>query len=94
MSASLYHSPWVAGTRAVGCFGPVHVEHNTTRERLEQDLVSVLWRLSRKAEALGANAVIGLSVDIHLGERDRYRLVAVGTAARLEPIAEPARRVA
>lgn len=84
MQAPLYQSPWVPGTRVTTCLGALSVEARTRVGTLETDLVGLLGRLSTRATWLGANAVVGVTVEAELVDGEEVLLRATGTAVRLE----------
>lgn len=97
MSVELYLSPWVSGTRAAASFGPIHSEvfvvEELVRDRENEWLLAeeeLLDLLARRAECLGANAIVGLELEAdpfaEIGVLRGLRLHATGTAAKLEPL--------
>ena len=85
-SITLHHAPWVNGSRSAGTFGPVSLELPSGPGSFESDLEALLRALSLRAGALGANAIVGLTIDVHLEDAGGYQLRACGTATRLESI--------
>ena len=93
----LYDSPWVSGTRAVAYFGPILCELfvedgvDDRTEAWEKAEGQLLEALRDKAQALGANAVVGFEVTLDPFAKSKtgaagLSLQAVGTAAKLEPL--------
>ena len=71
--------------RSIGAFiGLAPIEYLTDAERARADC---LTELCRKAEATGANGVIGLQFQASETSDGSTRVLAYGEAVRLEPIA-------
>ncbi len=96
---SLYVSPWVSGTRAGAYFGPLCTEMFVADTKSEKNREKcfinaekkLLLLIKTKAHKLGANSVVGLEITVdpfHKTEEgtEGILLVAVGTAAKLEPL--------
>ena len=95
----LYDKPWVGGTRAAAYFGPIMGEcflpddENIDRsDSWSKAVLELLEKLRAMASVLGANSVVGVEVTLDpfalcptTGEKG-LKLLAVGTAALLEPL--------
>jgi hypothetical protein len=79
-------SPWISGTKAVLYHGP-HVVTGKAAGALEAVAVvdRLLCELEGIAEKLGANAVVGLVVNVELVP-EGYLVTVEGTPAKLEPL--------
>lgn len=82
-SGSRPHNALRETFRSIGAFiGLAPIEYLTDAERAREEALSVL---ARRAEALGADAVIGICFEAGEDAEGSTRVTARGNAVRLEP---------
>jgi uncharacterized protein YbjQ (UPF0145 family) len=84
MSVEITHDVWVPGTVVQAHYGGVSVYAERERGTDCDELLEELLRdLERQAEALGANYVTSLTVDVAVGEKGTQWVIR-GAATKLE----------
>lgn len=82
---TFYPAPWVAGTRVVAYFGGV--SHEVRFEVAKDVGVAIevaLNEIGDKTCLIGGNAVVSTELNIEILEGGGFRLLSLGTAAKLE----------